>query len=141
MPKKARRKREETSLGYTWTQARSGTGNRLPPIDTWPNQYRGYEIRIVIPEYTSICPKTGSPDFGTITIEYLPKSRCIELKSLKRYIQAFRNMGIFYENAVNRILEDVAKATKPQWAVVTGDFTTRGGMRSTITVRYPRRRR
>lgn len=141
MAKKIRRKGKVTSLGYTADQARSGTGERLPAIDTWPNQYRGYEIRIDIPEYTSICPKTGLPDFGTITIDYLPESRCIELKSLKQYILAFRNLGIFYENAVNRILEDIAKATRPKWAVVTGAFTTRGGMRSTITVRYPRRRR
>ena len=141
MAKKVRKIRGTTSLGYTGAQAQSGTAQRLPGIDTWPNQYRGYEIKIQIPEYTSICPKTGQPDFGTITIEYLPAARCIELKSLKLYIQAFRNMGIFYENAVNRILEDVAKATKPKWAVVTGAFTPRGGMRSTITVRYPRRRR
>ncbi len=137
--KKSRRKAEVTPLGYTSTQARSGTHAALPAIDTWPNQYRNYVIRIEIPEYTSICPKTGLPDFGTITIEYFPVKRCLELKSLKRYIHAFRNLGIFYENAVNRILDDVSAATRAKWAVVTGAFTARGGMRSTITVRYPRR--
>lgn len=137
---KKRPAKEETSWGYTSGQARSGTGLKLPAIDTWPNQYRGYEIRIDIPEYTSICPKTGLPDFGTVTIEYLPDRRCIEFKSLKYYITAFRNVGIFNENAVNRILDDVAAATRPVWARVTGVFTARGGMRSTITAAYPRRR-
>jgi len=129
---------ERTSLGYTSRQAESGTRMRLPGIETWPNQYRGYEIRIDIPEYTSVCPKTGLPDFGTITIEYLPGRRCLELKSLKNYILAFRGVGIFNENAVNRILDDVVAAVRPVWAVVTGVFTPRGGMRSTITARHPR---
>ena len=137
--KKSKVGAERTALGYTSKQAASGTQNALPAIDAWPNQYQGYEIRIDIPEYTSICPKTGLPDFGTITIEYLPAKRCLELKSLKRYILAYRNMGIFYENAVNRILEDVVKATKPVWATVKGAFTVRGGMHSTITASYPRK--
>lgn len=128
-----------TRYGYTSEQARSGTDARLPEIDTWPNQYRGYEIRIEMPEYTSICPKTGLPDFGTVVLEYLPDKRCLELKSLKYYLLAYRNMGIFYENAINRILDDVVRAAKPVWAVVTGTFTQRGGMRSTIVARYPRR--
>ena len=131
-------KKEATKLGYTSDQAASGVRARLPEIETWPNQYRGYEIKIEVPEYTSICPKTGLPDFGTITLEYLPGARCVELKSFKNYILAFRNLGIFYENAVNRILEDVAKATRPRWATVTGHFTPRGGMRSTVTARWPR---
>jgi len=131
---------KRTRLGYTSGQAVSGVKDRLPPIETWPNQYRGYEIRIEIPEFTSVCPKTGLPDFGTVVIEYLPDRRCIELKSLKYYILAYRNMGIFYENAVNRILDDVAAATRPVWAKVTGAFTARGGMRSTVTARYPRKR-
>ena len=135
---RAKSRDERTSLGYTSRQAESGTRIRLPEIETWPNQYRGYEIRIDIPEYTSVCPKTGLPDFGTITIEYLPAGRCLELKSLKNYILAFRNVGIFNENAVNRILDDMVRATKPVWAVVTGVFTARGGMRSTITARHPR---
>lgn len=138
MAKRKRRKLEITPLGYTSQQARSGTLARLPDIDAWPNQYENYVIRVDIPEYTSICPKTGLPDFGTITIEYLPDKRCLELKSLKSYILAFRNVGVFYENAVNRILDDVVRAARPKWAVVTGKFTARGGMHSTITAKHPR---
>lgn len=125
---------------YTPEHARSGVKFSLPEIETWPNQYRGYEITITIPEYTSICPRTHLPDFGTITIQYLPDKKCVELKSLKYYILAYRNLGIFYENAVNRILDDVARACRPKWAVVRGEFTTRGGMRTTVEARYPRRR-
>ena len=124
---------------YTPQHAASGVSASLPDIETWPNQYRGYEITISIPEYTSICPRTGLPDFGTITIHYLPAKRCLELKSLKYYILAYRNLGIFYENAVNRILDDIARACRPQWVVVRGEFTTRGGMRTTVEARYPRK--
>jgi 7-cyano-7-deazaguanine reductase len=131
----------KTKPVYTARHARSGTEATLPEIETWPNQYRGYEITISIPEYTSICPRTGLPDFGTITIHYLPDKKCLELKSLKYYILAYRNMGIFYENAVNRILDDVARACRPKWAVVRGEFTPRGGMRTTVEARHPRRRR
>lgn len=127
-----------TRLGYTGGQAASGGKDKLPPIEAWPNQHQGYEIKIEAPEFTSVCPKTGLPDFGTITVEYLPDALCIELKSLKYYLLGYRNMGIFYENAVNRILDDVAKAVKPLRAVVTGSFTSRGGMRSTIVARHPR---
>jgi len=125
---------------YTPEHARSGVRTGLPVIETWPNQYSGYEITITIPEYTSICPRTGLPDFGTITIHYLPEKKCLELKSLKYYILAYRNLGIFYENAVNRILDDVTRACQPKWAVVRGEFTTRGGMRTTVEGRYPRRK-
>lgn len=125
---------------YTSEHARAGRAAKLPQIEAWPNQYSGYEITITIPEYTSICPRTGLPDFGTITIHYLPGKLCLELKSLKYYIFAYRNLGIFYENAVNRILEDVVRACRPKWAVVRGEFTTRGGMRTTIEARYPRRK-
>ena len=130
------RKRQSTE--YTPQHARGGVKAELPAIETWPNQYRGYEITISIPEYTSICPRTGLPDFGTITIQYLPAKLCVELKSLKHYILAYRNLGIFYENAVNRILDDVVKACRPKWAIVRGAFTTRGGMRTTVEARYPR---
>jgi 7-cyano-7-deazaguanine reductase len=112
----------------------------LPEIETWPNQYRGYEITITIPEYTSICPRTHLPDFGTITIHYLPDKKCLELKSLKYYILAYRNMGIFYENAVNRVLDDAARACRPKWMTVRGEFTARGGMHTTVEARYPRNR-
>ena len=119
-------------------QSRAGLSAPLPPVETWPNQHPGYEIKIEVPEYTSVCPKTGLPDFGTLTIEYTPDKLCVELKSLKHYLLAYRNLGIFYENAVNRILDDLARATRPKRMTVTGAFTTRGGMRSTIVARWPR---
>jgi len=124
---------------YTVGHARSGLDAQLPELATWPNQFSGYEITITIPEYTSICPKTGLPDFGTITIRYLPDKLCVELKSLKYYILGYRNLGIFYENAVNRILRDVVKACRPVWANITGEFTVRGGMKSKIEARYERK--
>lgn len=125
------------SLGYTERHAKSGLAARLPAIETWPNQYKGYDITIEIPEYTAICPKTGLPDFGTIRINYVPDKSCLELKSLKLYILAYRNLGIFYENAVNRILADLVKACRPVSATVTGEFTARGGLHSTIQAQYP----
>jgi 7-cyano-7-deazaguanine reductase len=128
----------QKSPEYTSAHARSGVEGPLPEIETWPNQYQGYEITITIPEFTSICPRTRLPDFGTITIHYLPARKCLELKSLKYYILSYRNLGIFYENAVNHILDDVGRACRPKWAVVRGVFTTRGGMHTTIEARYPR---
>jgi 7-cyano-7-deazaguanine reductase len=122
-------------------EAKAGLEARLPEIETFPNQFPGYEIRIDVPEFTSVCPKTGLPDFGAITIRYVPRNGCLELKSLKEYILAYRNLGIFYENAVNRILEDVVKACKPAQAAVTGEFTPRGGIQSRVEARYPRTRR
>jgi len=119
-------------------QAAAGLNAKLPKLETWPNQHHGYEIRIEIPEFTSVCPKTGLPDFGTLLIEYFPDQLCVELKSLKYYILGYRNLGIFYENAVNRILDDVVAAVKPIRATVTGTFNTRGGMKSTIIARHPR---
>lgn len=127
--------------GYTEEHARAGLDVRLPKIETWPNQFPSYEITIAIPEYTSVCPKTGLPDFGTITIRYQPDQRCLELKSLKYYILAYRSLGIFYENAVNRILRDIVAAARPVWAEVHGEFNVRGGMKSTIEARYERRGR
>ena len=124
---------------YTPEHARSGLGAKLPPLATWPNQFSNYEIAIIIPEYTSICPKTGLPDFGTVTIRYVPDRLCVELKSLKLYILGYRNLGIFYENAINRILKDLVKACKPVRATVTGEFNIRGGMKSVIEARYPRK--
>jgi 7-cyano-7-deazaguanine reductase len=123
---------------HTEDHARSGIQVPLPEIECWPNQYKGYEISITIPEYTAVCPKTGLPDFGTITIEYEPDELCLELKSLKTYINAYRDIGIFYENAVNRILKDIVSACKPAEAVVRGEFNVRGGMRSVIEARYKR---
>jgi 7-cyano-7-deazaguanine reductase len=124
--------------GYGENLALSGKSENLPPLETWPNQYQGYEIKIECPEFTSVCPKTKLPDFGKLTLTYLPDRSCVELKSFKYYLLAYRNMGIFYENAVNRILDDIVKAVKPRWAVLEGAFTSRGGMHSTITARYPR---
>ena len=121
---------------YTKRHAESGIAVPLPSLETWPNQFPGYEITIAIPEYTAICPKTGLPDFGTITIQYMPHKACVELKSLKLYIHAYRNVGIFYENAVNRILRDFVNACRPEWAIVTGTFMARGGLSSTIRATY-----
>ena len=124
--------------GYTPGQARSGLAAKLPELATWPNQFSSYEITITIPEYTSICPKTGLADFGVITIRYLPDKLCVELKSLKYYILGYRNLGIFYENAVNRILEDCVAACKPKRMVVRGTFSSRGGISSIVEARFPR---
>jgi len=123
---------------YTEKEAKSGLKEKLPPIETFPNQFPDYEIKIEIPEFTSICPITGLPDFGNIVIRYVPKEQCLELKSLKMYILAYRNLGIFYENAVNRILEDIVKACRPGSTSVTGEFNPRGGMKSIIEAHYPR---
>ena len=121
-------------------EAKAGLNAVLPVLETFPNQFRDYEIRIEIPEFTSVCPKTGLPDFGAITIRYIPARRCLELKSLKEYILAYRNLGIFYENAVNRILEDIVRACRPVRARVVGEFKPRGGILSVVEVRHPRRR-
>ena len=117
--------------------AKKGLDAELPEIECFENQFKSYTITIIIPEYTSLCPKTGQPDFGTITIEYEPDKWVIELKSLKFYIQAYRNLGIFYENAVNRILHDIVKACKPKWVKVKGEFNPRGGIKSVIEAKYP----
>ena len=123
---------------YTDRHAKASIEAKLPRIECWPNQYKDYEITIVIPEYTSICPRTGLPDFGTITIRYTPNKLCIELKSLKYYIFGYRNLGIFYENAVNRILKDAVKTCRPKWCIVTGEFNIRGGMKTTVEAKYGR---
>jgi 7-cyano-7-deazaguanine reductase len=122
---------------YTEDHARAGIKAPLPKIECFRNQFKNYEITISIPEFTSVCPRSGFPDFGTITIRYVPNQWCVELKSLKMYILAYRNLGIFYENAVNRILRDFVKTSKPIKAVVTGEFNVRGGMKSVIEASYP----
>jgi len=126
---------------YTEIHAKSGLKAKLPPIECWPNQFKNYEITITISEYTSVCPKSGLPDFGTIIIRYIPNKWCLELKSLKYYILAYRNLGIFYENAVNRILRDLIKACRPDWAEVRGEFNVRGGIKSVVEARYSRRKK
>jgi 7-cyano-7-deazaguanine reductase len=107
-------------------------------LETFPNQHRrrDYTIEIVCPEFTSTCPKTGQPDFGTITFVYTPDEKCVELKSLKLYLQRFRNEGIFYEDVVNRLLDDFVRACRPRRLTVTGTFTPRGGIRTTVTCEH-----
>ena len=127
------------SRQYTEEHARAGIDAPLPAIETFPNQFTGYEIEIVIPELTAVCPKTGLPDFGKITIRYMPDKLCLELKSLKMYELSYRNLGIFYENVVNRFLRDVVKACKPVSATLVGEFTPRGGLHSKITASWSKR--
>jgi 7-cyano-7-deazaguanine reductase len=123
---------------YTDEQAKAGVDAVLPDIETWPNNYPGYEIEIVIPEFTSVCPKTGLPDFGKLTLRYVPDKLALELKSLKMYMLAYRNLGIFYENAVNRFLRDVVRACDPVRATLIGEFTPRGGIMSRIRAAWSR---
>ncbi len=118
--------------------AKKGLDIELPRIEVFENQFSDYEITITIPEFTSICPKTSLPDFGCITIIYTPEKYCIELKSLKEYILGYRNLGIFYENVVNRILEDIVKAGSPKQAKVIGEFNPRGGISSRVEAGYPK---
>lgn len=114
-----------------------------------PSPQRDYVIRHVCPEYTALCPVTGQPDFGTIVVTYVPDRRCVELKSLKLYLWAFRDEGHYFEQVTNRILEDLVRAVRPRRMTVTGRFRVRGGIRTTVVARYqggarraaPRRRR
>jgi 7-cyano-7-deazaguanine reductase len=126
---------------YTDEHAEAGLHAALPAIETWPNQFGEYEIEIVMPEFTSVCPKTGLPDSGTLTLVYVPNKRCLELKSLKMYTLAYRNLGIFQENAVNRFLEDMVKAADPVEAEVHGDFAARGGITTRVTAKYKSKRK
>jgi len=126
------------SSRYTPEHAKAGLDARFPEIETWPNQFPGYEIVVDDPEFTSVCPKTGLPDFGTVTIRYMPDTQCLELKSLKEYLQFYRNLGIFQENIVNRVLEDVVRSAKPVWAEVKGEFRPRGGISSVVVAKWPR---
>jgi len=124
---------------YTEAHARAGIDAKLPKLDTWPNHFSGYEITIRFPEYTSVCPKTGLPDYGTLTIQYQPNKLCLELKALKMYLLAYRDLGIFYENAVNRVLRDVTAAVRPVWCRANGEFTPRGGLFTTVEAHWPPR--
>ncbi|MGD9633871.1 MAG: preQ(1) synthase [Pirellulales bacterium] len=107
-------------------------------LETFPNQFpdRDYRIEIVAPEFTSVCPKTGQPDFGTLTINYIPDKLCIELKSLKLYLQKFRNEGIFYEHVTNTILDDLAAVAKPRYMKLVASFTARGGITTSVTAEF-----
>jgi 7-cyano-7-deazaguanine reductase len=108
------------------------------PLETFPNPRpeRDYEIAIDCPEFTSLCPKTGLPDFGAIRITYVPDASCVELKSLKYYMIEFRNRGIFYEAVTNQILDDLVALLKPRRMTVVGDFSVRGGIKTVVTVSY-----
>jgi 7-cyano-7-deazaguanine reductase len=122
---------------YTDKHAEAGVRAPLPEIEVWPNQYpTGYEIEIVMPEFTSICPKTGLPDTGTLTLTYVPDKTCLELKSLKMYTIEYRNLGIFQENVVNRMMADIVRACKPIRATLEGDFAPRGGVSTRITASH-----
>lgn len=125
---------------YTDEHARAGIEAELPEIETFPNHFPGYTIEISMPEFTSVCPKTGLPDHGTVTLTYVPDKLCLEMKSLKMYMLAYRNLGVFEENAVNRFLRDVVAAAKPVSATVVGEFRPRGGMHSKITVTWSKKR-
>jgi 7-cyano-7-deazaguanine reductase len=114
---------------------------KTPDIEVWKNQYsdKEYTISLENPEFTCVCPKTGLPDFANVTIQYKPAKFCIELKSFKLYMLFYRNIGIFHEHVINKILEDFVKACKPRWAYIKGIFNTRGGIQTTVTREYTRR--
>lgn len=121
---------------YDLRHARSGLSQPLPRLTVLPNQFTDYLITITIPEYSSVCPRSGLPDTGTITIEYEPGAWIAELKALKYYVLGYRNLGIFYENAVNRIAHDFIRAVKPRRAIIRGDFRPRGGINTSVIVRH-----
>ncbi len=116
-------------------------GLKTPEIEVWANQYsdKVYTITLDIPEFTCICPKTGLPDFAVIKIEYSPDKYCIELKSFKLYTIFYRNLGIFHEHVVNRMMEDLLRSAKPRWMKITGEFNPRGGITTTVTREYKRK--
>lgn len=110
----------------------------FPAIETFENRYpqRNYTVNISVPEFTSVCPKTGLPDFGTIDIDYVPDQTCIELKAFKYYMLAYRNHGAFYETVVNMIMDDIIAACEPRYVAVTGKFNARGGITTDVTVTH-----
>ncbi len=112
--------------------------DKIKLLETFENQYpdRDYNIIHTAPEFTSLCPKTGQPDFAVITIEYVPDKLCIELKSLKLYLNAYRNDGIFYESVTNKILDDLVTVCKPRYMMITAEFNVRGGISSIIEAEY-----
>jgi 7-cyano-7-deazaguanine reductase len=119
--------------------------NRKSPaglVETFPNRNpeRDYEIKIVAPEFTAVCPRTGQPDFATLTLTYVPDKLCLELRSLKLYLQSYRNRGVFHEHVSNEILNDLVKSCRPRRMTLTGEFNVRGGIYTTVTVSYPARR-
>lgn len=113
--------------------------NHRDILETFANQHpdRDYTIEIVCPEFTSVCPRTGQPDFGTLTFTYVPAAKCVELKSLKLYLQQYRNEGIFYEDVTNRILDDLVAVVQPREMRLVAAFNARGGITTTVTASYP----
>jgi 7-cyano-7-deazaguanine reductase len=113
---------------------------KTPKIDIWENQYpdKDYIVTLDNPEFTCVCPKTGLPDFAVITIQYKPGKWCVELKSFKLYMLFYRDIGIFHEHVINRILDDFSKACKPKWAYIRGEFSVRGGIKTTVSAEYKR---
>jgi 7-cyano-7-deazaguanine reductase len=141
MKRKARKQvKRKTKSSYEGLQ-QNIRSLKTPKIEVWKNQYPNkiYTITLEIPEFTCICPKTGLPDFAIIKIEYSPDKYCIELKSFKMYTIFYRNLGIFHEHVVNKILEDFVKVCKPHWVKITGEFNPRGGIKTTVTREYKRR--
>jgi 7-cyano-7-deazaguanine reductase len=114
---------------------------KIKLLEVFKNQYtnRNYKVTHIAPEFTSLCPKTGQPDFGKITIEYIPDKFCVELKSLKIYLNSYRNDGIFYESVTNKILDDLVKACKPRFMKVTAEFNVRGGISSVVTAEFKKK--
>lgn len=108
---------------------------KTPLLEAWKNQYRDkdYTVHLEASEFTCLCPKTDLPDFATIYIDYIPDEHCIELKSFKEYLLFYRNIGIFHEHVVNRILDDFVKACRPRYVKITGEFNIRGGIRTTVS--------
>ena len=123
--------------GYEGLQGKV-RGLKTPVIDVWKNQYpdRSYTIIIDIPEFTCICPKTGLPDFASIVIRYIPDVYCLELKSLKYYTIYYRDVGIFNEHVVNKMLDDCVRACRPRWMEIVGEFNARGGIKTTVKAQY-----
>lgn len=119
--------------------ATENTSEFREKLETFPNPHpdRDYLIETICPEFTSMCPKTGQPDFGTLTILYRPKQKCFELKSLKLYLQEYRNVGAFYEDVTNRIFSDLLDVTEPRWLKIVAEFTPRGGIRTNVIIEHP----
>ncbi|MCP4717728.1 MAG: NADPH-dependent 7-cyano-7-deazaguanine reductase QueF [Deltaproteobacteria bacterium] len=119
------------------------TQTKIPLLEVFPNPHpkRDYEIEIIVPEFTSVCPKTGQPDFGALHITYIPDKTCIELKSLKFYLQQYRNLGIFYEDITGRILDDLVKACLPRYMRLTSKWNPRGGISTNVTVEHTKTKR
>ena len=126
---------------YTPEHASAGLDHSFPEIETWPNQFPGYEIVVDDPEFTSVCPMTGHPDFADITVSYVADKKCVELKSLKLYFHAYRNEGIFFEAATNRICDDLGRALQPRRLTIISRWKARGGFSSVVTAEWKKTRR